>query len=288
MSEKFDCAVIGTGPAGVSAAITLKIRGKNIVLFGSKNLSEKLLKAKVIKNYPGFPLISGSELRDKFLEHLESLQIQITEENIVSIYNMGSYFSILTKENKIYESLSVIIASGVNFKNPYPNEEKFLGHGLSYCATCDGPLFKGKTIAVIAENEGEESEAEFLSDFAEKIYYIPLYKKESFDFSPKIEVIFDEPLSIDGEKNVSSLKLKNHEISVQGIFILRSSISPSQLISSIELEENHIKVDRNMKTNIEGVFASGDITGKPYQYAKACGEGNVAALSVVSYLSNIE
>ncbi|MDD6969936.1 MAG: FAD-dependent oxidoreductase, partial [Treponema sp.] len=122
----------------------------------------------------------------------------------------------------------------------------------------------------------------------EKIYYIPLYKKESFDFSPKIEVIFDEPLSIDGEKNVSSLKLKNHEISVQGIFILRSSISPSQLISGIELEENHIKVDRNMKTNIEGVFASGDITGKPYQYAKACGEGNVAALSVVSYLSNIE
>ena len=96
MSEKFDCAVIGTGPAGVSASITLKIRGKNIVLFGSKNLSGKLLKAKVIKNYPGFPLISGSELKDKFLEHLESLQIQITEENIVSIYNMGSYFSILT------------------------------------------------------------------------------------------------------------------------------------------------------------------------------------------------
>ena len=288
MSERFDCAVIGTGPAGVSAAITLKIRGKNIVLFGSKNLSEKLSKAQVIKNYPGFPSVSGVELQKKFFEHLESLQIQITEENIVSVYDMGSYFSILTNQNQIYESLSVIIASGVNFKNPYQNEEKFLGRGVSYCATCDGPLFKGKTIAVIAEKEEFESETKFLSDFAEKIYYIPLYKKENFDFSQKINVVRDVPVKIDGDNAVSSLQLKNSTVSVQGIFILRSSVSPSQLISGISLEENHIKVNRNMQTNIEGVFASGDITGKPYQYVKACGEGNVAALSVVSYLSKIK
>ena len=130
-----------------------------------------------------------------------------------------------------------------------------------------------------------EEEANFVSELAAKVYYIPRYKGE-FDLNSEIEVINDIPVEIQGDSKVTKLVTKNGEIETDGIFVLRDSISPGQLVPGLKITDDHIEVDRLMKTNIEGCFAAGDCTGRPYQYMKAAGEGNVAALSAVAYLDS--
>ena len=283
MGERYDVAVIGTGPAGLSAAITLKIRNKSVLLLGSKNLSTKVEKAHEINNYLGLPAIKGEDLANRFAEHLKQMEIEITEDTITSVYAMGEYCSLQSKTNQTYEASAVILATGVNFGKPYPGEEKFLGRGVSYCATCDAPLYKKKKVAIIGFAPKEEAEAEFMSEVADEVYYIPTYK-EPVSLGGNIQVIADTPVSIEGEKKADKLMLKAQELDVDGIFILRESVSPSQLVPGLAVEDNHVAVSRRMETNLKGCFACGDIVGTPYQYIKSAGEGNVAALSAVSYL----
>lgn len=281
--DRFDVAIIGTGPAGISAAITLKVRNKNLILIGDAEGSEKVKKAHAINNYPGLPGISGEELSKSFLSHLNALGITPTESRINQVFSMGDFFSLQTRENEMIEAKSIIIATGVNFGKPYAGEEEFLGRGVSYCATCDAMFYKDKTVAVIGQSPREEGEALFLSEVAKKTYYIPLYK-EAPGLPESIETINDVPLSITGGMKADTLELKEHTLSVDGVFILRESIAPAQLVPGLKQEGNHINVTRSMETNIPGCFACGDITGTPYQYVKSAGEGNVAALSAVSYL----
>ena len=286
MEERYDVAIIGSGPAGLSAAVTLKIRNKKVIIFGSKNLSAKLEKAHEIQNYLGFPAIKGEDLMKNFQNHISSLGIEITEDSITACYSLGDHFSLTSRSNKTYIAKSVILATGVNFGKPYKGEEEFLGRGVSYCATCDAPLYKGKKVVVIAQTSKEEEEAKFLSEVCEKVYYIPLYKEETnISDVANIEIIKDEIVSIEGMMKANKLVLKNQEINADGFFILRDSVSPKQLVPGLELDENHVKVNRNMETNLKGLFACGDIAGLPYQYIKSAGEGNIAALSAVKYLS---
>ena len=283
MENRYDVAIIGTGPAGLSAAITLKIRNKNIILFGSKSLSVKVEKAHEIQNYLGLPAISGEALAKNFASHIESMGIEITQEQITTVYSMGDYYSLLSKNNQMYDVSAVILATGVNFGKPYPGEKEFLGIGVSYCATCDAPLYRGKTVAIIGSSPKEEAEADFMSEIAGKVYYIPLYK-EKVNVKETITVVEDVPTAIEGEMKAEKLILKNQELTVDGIFILRESVLPEQLVPGLEMDGNHIAVNRRMETNLDGCFACGDIVGTPYQYIKSAGEGNVAAHSVIAYL----
>lgn len=283
----YDVAVIGTGPAGLSAAITLKIRNKEILLLGNAGLSEKISKAHLIRNYPGLPDIPGEELAKNLKDHIDSLGIQITEESVSTVYAMGEMFSIQTKSNHIYEAKSVILATGVSFEKPYPGEEEFLGRGVSYCATCDALLYRDKTVAIIGTSKKEEAEAEFMAEIAKKVYYIPLYP-EKVSFDKDIIVRKENPVSILGSIKVDKLVFESDELPVDGVFILRDSVFPQSLVPGLTVEGNHILVNRNMETNLKGCFACGDCTGIPYQYIKAAGEGNVAALSAVSYLNEIK
>ena len=283
----YDVAVIGTGPAGLSAAITLKIRNKEILLLGNAGLSAKISKAHLIRNYPGLPDISGEELAKNLKDHIDSLGIQITEESVSTVYAMGEMFSIQTKSNHIYEAKSVILATGVSFEKPYPGEEEFLGRGVSYCATCDALLYRDKTVAIIGTSKKEEAEAEFMAEIAKKVYYIPLYPEE-VSFDKDIIVRKENPVSILGSIKVDKLVFESDELPVDGVFILRDSVFPQSLVPGLTVEGNHILVNRNMETNLKGCFACGDCTGIPYQYIKAAGEGNVAALSAVSYLNAIK
>lgn len=287
MENRYDVAIIGTGPAGLSAAITLKIRNKNIILFGSKDLSSKVAKAHEIQNYLGLPAISGEALAKKFASHIESMGIEITQEQITTVYSMGDYYSLLSKNNQMYDVSAVILATGVNFGKPYPGEKEFLGIGVSYCATCDAPLYRGKNVAIIGASPKEEAEADFMSEIAGKVYYIPLYK-EKVNVKETITVVEDAPTAIEGEMKAEKLILKNQELTVDGIFILRESVLPEQLVPGLEMDGNHIAVNRRMETNLAGCFACGDIVGMPYQYIKSAGEGNVAALSAVGYLDSLK
>lgn len=286
MNERYDIAIIGSGPAGLSAALNARIRKKSFIIFGSKNLSNKLEKAEKINNYLGFFNRSGKEIKEEFEKHIEAMDINITEEKVNNIYSMGKYFSIMANE-KIYEATTIILATGVNFGKPFKGEEEFLGRGVGYCATCDAPLYKEKVVTIISYNKQEEKEANFLATVASKVYYVPMYKEE-VEVDPSIEIIRDTPIEICGDKKANKLILKNSEIETDGIFILRDSISPGQLVPGLKLDGNHVEVDRKMQTNLKGCFAAGDIVGTPYQYIKAAGEGNIAALSAIAFIDELK
>lgn len=283
--ERYDIAIIGSGPAGISAAITAKIRNKNIVIFGQADLSEKLTKAQRILNYPGLPDISGADLAKAFEKHLSSLDIGITQKKVSAVYALGKYFA-LEAQGETYEASSVILATGVSNISEIDGESRFLGRGVSYCATCDAPLYRGKEVIVIGYTKEAWSEAEFLAQTAKKVCYVPMcgYAK---NYVPNIEIVNAKPLEIAGDTKASALRTDNGEIEADGIFIMRDSVSPQNLVPGLKTEYNHIKTDADMRTNIAGLFACGDAVGKPYQYVKAAGQGNVAALSAVDYLTGI-
>ncbi len=282
--ERYDIAVIGTGPAGLEAALTAKIRNKNVLLLGNTNLSDKVEKAHVIKNYLGLPEVSGAEMQKAFAAHLETNGIEITVDRANTVYAMGDYFAVQGHQ-EMYEASAVILACGMSVAKPFPGELENLGRGVSYCATCDASLYRGKSAIVIGYSQEEEKEAEFLADVAEEVYYIPMYA-EAVSFTNEIKVVVGvKPVAIDKIGTKVKLQLENDELEADGIFILRESVAPSQLVPGLSIEKNQVVVDRSLRTNIEGLFACGDITGAPYQYIKAAGEGNVAALSAVSFLS---
>ncbi len=292
--DRYDIAIVGTGPAGVSAAITSVIRNKKIILIGRKDLTPKLQKAHEIRNYPGFPAISGKELAEAMKRHLEQMEISITDGRVVQIYAMGDYFSLQLAKRAdagteagdlpdMIEAESVILATGVVPGKLLPGEEELLGNGLSYCATCDAPLYKGRRTAVIGYSKKEEAEAEFLAENASEVIYIPVYPEETGPMK-NVRVVRAVPKSVGKDGAERYIETDKEQIRTDGIFILRESVSPGQLVPGLETDGSTIKADRNMQTNLPGLFACGDITGLPYQYIKSAGEGNVAALSAVNYL----
>lgn len=285
MSERYDIAIVGSGPAGLSAALNAKIRNKKFIIFGNKNLTNKLVKAPKINNYLGFYGITGEGVKERFQEHLQAMDIEITEERINSIYAMGKYFALMAND-KTFEAKSVILATGIEYTRPIKGEEEYLGKGVGYCATCDAPLYKGKVVTIIGHNKEAEEESNYVSELAGEVYYVPMYKG-NYNLRNNIKVVEDKPQEIVGELKVNKLILKNTEIETDAVFLLKDSISPGQLVPGLKIEENHIFVDRLMKTNIPGCFAAGDCVGKPYQYIKSAGEGNIAALSAVQYLDKI-
>jgi len=282
MSDRYDIAIVGTGPAGLEAAINAKIRNKNIIIFGNKDLSPKLVKAAKVNNFLGFHNISGVDLKNQFGNHIAAMGIGIINEKINNVYAMGEYFALMVNE-KVYEAKTIILATGIEYTKPLKGEEEYLGKGVGYCATCDAPLYKGKTVVIIGYNKESIEETNYVNELSTKTYYIPMYRGE-YNLNKGVEIINGRPLEIVGEDVVTKLILDKGEIITDGIFMLRDSVSPSQLVPGLEIEEGHIKVDRDMKTNIEGCYAAGDCTGKPYQYMKSAGEGLVAAASAVSYL----
>lgn len=284
MSERYDIAIIGSGPAGLSAALNAQIRKKSFIVFGSKNFSSKIGKAPKINNYLGVPNADGKKLFEAFNNHIETNGIEITEERVNNVYAMGDYFTIMVKD-KAYEARSVIIATGVEFSRPLQGEVEFLGKGVGYCATCDAPLYKEKTVVIIASNDEGEQEANFVNEIASKVYYVPLYKGE-YHLNESIELVEERPMKIDGDTQVKKVVFKDREIETDGVFLLKDAVPPAQLVPGLEEEEGHIKCDRLMKTNIPGCFAAGDCVGKPYQYIKSAGEGNIASLSATSYLDS--
>lgn len=284
--EHWDIAIIGTGPAGLSAAVTAKIRNKRVLLLGSRDLSEKIGKAHEIRNYLGFPAASGAELAAAFQKHIDAMGIEITEKRVNAVYAMGDYFALQAGE-EILEAAAVILATGVTPGKPLPGEEELLGRGVSYCATCDAALYRGKTAAVIGFSPREESEAAFLSEGCEKVLYFPMYPEET-RLPGGVAVIREKPLAIEEKEGKRLVKTANGAYIADGVFVLREAIAPSQLVPGLETEGGHVKVDRNMAASIPGVFACGDVTGTPYQYIKAAGEGNVAALSAVRHLDQMK
>ena len=239
-------------------------------------------KAQQILNYPGLPEVTGADLAAGYKKQLAGLGIEVTEKRVNVVYAMGDYFGIQAS-GEILEASTVILAAGIVMGKPFPGENELLGSGVSYCATCDAQFFRGKEVAVIGYGREAEQEADYLAEIVGKVHYFPMGKEEP-QLSDAIEVVHERPKAIAGTQPVSALETDAGTQPVDGVFILRDAIAPSQLVPGLATEENHVKVNLQMETNLPGLFACGDIAGKPYQYIKAAGQGNVAALSAVEYL----
>ena len=277
-----DIAIIGTGPAGVSAALTATNRNKTVLLLGSREMSEKVAKAHEIRNYPGLPMVKGSELAEAFRDHLDRAGIAITEKRVGAVYAMGDYFALQIGEEMV-EARAVILATGVVQANPLPGEKELLGRGVSYCATCDAPLYRGKTAAVIGYSPREEAEAAFLSEVCSEVSYFPMYKEET-SLPEKVRVIREKVTGIAQEDGRRIVQTEKGTYAADGVFVLREAVAPDTLVPGLEADGPHVRVNRKMETSLPGVFACGDLTGTPYQYIKAAGEGNVAAISAAAFV----
>lgn len=281
---RYDTAIVGSGPAAISAALNLHLHEKSVIWFGSPELSQKVERSHKIANYPGVPMVTGPELNRLFREQIAEAGLKILPRQVTNILSARRGFMLQGGED-IYDASTVLLAMGAVSAKGFLGEERLLGSGVSYCATCDGFLYKGKTMAVYCAAPQFEHEVLYLAELAQKVYLFAPYKNcavERDNIIPVQEGIKE----ILGETSASALLLTDgRELAVDGIFILRPAVAPGALMHGLELDGPHIVVDRQMRTNKPGCFAAGDCTGLPYQIAKAIGEGNIAAHSIVAYLA---
>ncbi|EEG77824.1 NAD(P)/FAD-dependent oxidoreductase [Dethiobacter alkaliphilus] len=283
--EKVDVAIIGCGPAGLSAAVNVKARNRSVLLVGPKLCSSALHKAHRVNNYLGMPGLSGDELRKSFIRHVREMGVDITQVSVSGIFPMGDSFQ-LQVQDEFWEARTVILTTGVFAAKSLPGENTYVGKGISYCGTCDAMFYRDKTIAVLADDVEHEDEVRFLAEVAKKVYFLPKYEKTG-ELLPNVEVLRDKVKEFQGGERMETLLLaEGGELNVDGAFLLKEQMPMAQLVNGLELVEKHIKVDTNMATNIPGVFAAGDVAGKPYQVAKAVGQGQLAALSAVAYVDS--
>ncbi len=283
-NKLYDVAVVGGGVAGFEAALALKNFRRDFIWLGTKKFGEKLLLAESVNNFLSFTG-TGKELAALMEKQALHKGIAFTEARIDGIFSMGDTF-MLTQNKTVFNARSVILATGVETSGSISGEQEFLGRGVSYCTVCDGALYKGKKIAAVVSSKVFEEEVEYLAGFAAEVYAFCLYREPRF-FAGNIKVMTEKPIAAEGNLRVEKIVTKGGELPVDGVFFLKNSAPPSALVGGLETENGHVKVGRDMSTNLKGLFAAGDVTGRPYQYIKAAGEGIVAAYSAHEYLKNL-
>ena len=274
----FDIAVIGAGPAGYSAAINARKREKSVVVIGQN--TGWLTRAESIENYPGLPSVSGSELLERMRTQAEEMGAQLRGGVVHQVIPMGEYFA-LSLGADFVEARKIILCTGAKQPRLLPGEEALLGRGVSYCGTCDAMLYRGRSVAVIAQGPEAVSEANLLSQLCAQVTY---FGKPDEALDSRIAVRDEKPEAILGEARATGLLAGGQEFAFDGVFIFRETMALSSLIPGLEMDGAFIRVDRRMQTSLPGVFAAGDCTGLPLQVAKAVGEGCTAALSAAQEL----
>lgn len=267
MANRFDVIIIGGGAAGVSAALTCLNRGKSVGVISNPVETSSLYKAENVTNYPGIAEMSGADFAMLLSRQLEGSGAERIKGRALSVMPLGSGFGVAVG-NDFYEAGAVIIAAGITREKLYPGEGELLGRGVSYCATCDGMLYRGKRAALIGRGEEAEQDAAFLRSVCSELLH--------FTGGGKYEII--------GNSKVEALKYNGEEYPLDAVFIIKDTVSVTRLVTGLQYEKGGIVTDRHMATAVPGVFAAGDCTGKPYQLAKAAGEGNIAALSACEYI----
>lgn len=289
--------IIGGGPAGLTAAIYATRAKLDMLLLEDQILGGQVRNSYTIENYPGFKQVSGTELADLMQQQAEELGAGIDEFDMIERVDFSGDEKIIETNNYIYKTDSVIIATGATpRKLPLPNEEKFSGKGIHYCAVCDGAMYDGKIIGVVGGGNSALEEALFLTKFATKVYMIRRYDYfkgekatvEEVMNHPKIEVLFNEDLiNVEGENFVQKAIIKNtkdgseKEIDIDAVFGFIGTEPKTEYFNDyIELTQGgYIKTDECMRTNVKGVFAAGDVREKEYrQITTAVADGTIAAL----------
>lgn len=274
--------IIGAGPAGVSAALTLRMRNIDATILHSDQTA--LGKAHRVDNYPGLPRMSGREMEAIFRRQCEEAGVMYRRGLARLIQKTRKGFMVLAGE-EILSADAVLLCTGVSRLTLLEGEEALIGQGVSYCATCDGMLYRGGSVAVIAQDASCEEDVHFLQGICRTDYY----QERRHDAPAGVTPLPGKPLRLSPTAdNKVLLATDQSEKIYDCVFILRPAVALSQLLPSLEMQDSAIRVDENMHTNVPGVFAAGDVTGKPYQLARAAGQGNVAALAIASYFADTE
>ncbi|MHA5219745.1 NAD(P)/FAD-dependent oxidoreductase [Dysosmobacter sp. Phy] len=266
-----DILVIGGGPAGLSAAVNARARGRSVLVVSNPLEENPLWPAERVDNYPGLPAVSGAELLTQLRRHAERSGAEFLTGRALTSVRMGDAWYVSVGPD-MYNAKAVVLAAGVARGKKFPGEAEFLGRGVSYCATCDGMLYRGKAVAVLGYSDSARQEAEFLERIGCRVTY------------------FDRPRTceIHGEETVRSVTCDGQSTDVDCVFILRPALAPTDLFPGLETEKGFVAVDRRMATNLPGLFAAGDCTGGPLQAAKAAGEGLIAGQSAAAYVADLE
>ena len=267
----YDVLVIGGGPAGLSAAQNVRTRGKTALVVSNPLEENPLWKAKEVDNYLGLPRLSGAELLTAFQRHAESSGAEFLEGRALSALRSGESWYV-SVGNTMVQGKAVVLAAGVVRGKKLPGEAELLGRGVSYCATCDGMLYRGKRVAVLGWTPSAEKEAAFLEGIGCQVLYL------------------DKPrdCAIRGAEKVEAVTCGGVTEAVEAVFLLRPAMAPGELFPGLETGGGFVAVDREMRTNLPGVFAAGDCTGGPLQVSKAVGEGLTAGQKAAAFAAAVK
>ena len=278
----YDIIVIGSGPAGLSAALTARARNKTVLVEGNRWQDSPLARAERVDNYLGLPSQSGADLLETFHAHAKEAGVALLEGRALSALPWNGFQ--VSVGSQVLSAGALILAPGVVRQKKFPGEAEYLGRGVSYCATCDGMLYRGKPVAVVGRSPDAPEEANFLKNLGCQVTYLAPKRPETLEAD--IPFVPTGTVSIQGQLTVTGLTANGESIPCAGVFILRPAVAPTDLLPTLATANGAIQVDRSMATNLPGVFAAGDCTGAPYQITKAAGEGQVAALSACAYLDD--
>lgn len=298
----YDVIIIGGGPAGVSAGIYAKRAGLNVAVFEKMFIGGQIAITSDLENYPGFAKpITGSDFALALFEQCSNIGVKIINEEITGA-KLKDDIKIITTDRNEYETKTVIIASGASVRKiGLAEEERYLGRGVSYCATCDGNFYKDKTVAVNGGGNTAVTDALYLSSIAKKVYLI--HRRDTFKADntlitrikskDNIEVIFNSSVvKIVGDNKVTAVDIKNNvteeikQIPVDGLFVAIGRIPDTRFLDYEFMDERgYIKVDSDMNVGIDGVYAAGDVVAKKLrQVVTAVADGAIAATSAIEYI----
>lgn len=292
-----DITIIGSGPAGLTAAIYLARSGLNPIIISGEKPGGQLINTDLIENYPGFKSIKGADLMMSMLEHAEDLGTKFLYESVDSISKNNELFQIRLASDKLIETKSILIATGANHRHlNIPGEKELTNKGVSWCATCDGAMYRGKKVAVIGGGNTAVMEALYLSNLAEKVYLIhrrntlraeKIMQERLFE-NNKIECVWNAQVKeILGKDKVESIRLNDNSIlNLSAIFIAIGTIPSSEFAKNlIDLDPEGYIIANETKTSCEGIFAAGDIvSGSLKQAIYAAGQGALASRYIEEYL----
>lgn len=296
-----DVIIVGAGPASLTAAIYLRRASLNVVIIEKEIPGGKMVKTNLIENYSGFKSISGPNLSLEMFNQATGLGVKCIFSEVIDIKQSGKNFIVVTKD-KNYSAKTVIVATGmVEKKLGIPGEDEFYGKGVSYCATCDGPLYKGKDVAVIGGGNSALDESLYLSDIVNKVHLIHrrlAYRgdevsvekiRQKKNISEHLPFL---PVSIIGDSSVNSVKIKNVDtgeevvLSVACVFPFVGFKPCVDFLKNLGFKDEPIVVNENFMTKINGLFAAGDVLEKKNrQIATAIGDGSNVAIFVKEYLT---
>ena len=275
----YDVVVIGGGPAGLTAGLYLARARYRVLILEKDDFGGQITITNEVVNYPGVGRTTGRALTQTMRQQAQDFGAEFLSAEATGLDVDGDIKTVHTSRGDL-KTFGILIATGASpRKLGFEGEAEYAGRGVAYCATCDGMLYRGRRVAVIAQGPEAVSEANFLAGLCREVVY---FGKPEDALDPRIVVSGQKPEAILGEASVSGLRAGGEDLPFDGVFIFREAAALSALLPGLEMDGAFIRVDRRMQTNLPGVFAAGDCTGLPLQVAKAVGEGCVAAISAAT------